>query len=274
LGDVTAPVDDTTYVRMGPSRIRVRIVGEGPPVLMIMGLGGNLDMWDPLVRELPGRQLIMFDFPGTGWSDRPWLPPTMGSNALFVRALLRKLGYRRVDVVGYSWGGMLAQHLAVQHPGTVRRLVLASTTPGLGGRPPGLRTLSRMLTPRRYYSPAYFKQVAPTLYGGRARADDGVHDQEVRRRTTRPPSAIGYAAQLAATAGYSTLPVLPLILAPTLILAGDDDPIVPTFNPRLLGRLIRHATVTIIPGAGHLVLLDSPELVGPLISAFLDSSSV
>jgi pimeloyl-ACP methyl ester carboxylesterase len=235
-----------------------------------MGLGGNLNMWDPLVAELPGRQLIMFDFPGTGWSDRSFLPPTMGSNALIVRRLLRKLGCRRVDVLGYSWGGMLAQHLAVQHPRSVRRLVLASTTPGLGGRPPDPRILSRMITPRRYYSATYYSKIAPTLYGGRHRTADPPPNPEVRRRTARPPSMVGYASQLMAVTGYTTLPVLPLIQAPTLVLSGDDDPIVPTLNPRLLARLIPRATLRILPGAGHLVLLDSPELVGPLISTFLD----
>ncbi|MCW2621043.1 MAG: alpha/beta fold hydrolase [Frankiales bacterium] len=259
------------YVRVGPIRIRVRIVGEGPPLLMIMGLGGNLNMWDPLVAELPGRQLILFDFPGTGWSGQSCLPPTMGSNALIVRLMLRALGYGRVDVVGYSWGGLLAQHLAVQHPGSVRRLVLAATTPGLGGRPPALRTLSRMVTPRRYYSADYYGKVAPTLYGGRHRTPLSAHDEEVRRRTARPPSLIGYASQLMAVAGYSTIPVLPLINAPTLVLAGDDDPIVPTFNPRLIARLIPGATLRILPGSGHLLLLDSPELAGPLIASFLDA---
>jgi pimeloyl-ACP methyl ester carboxylesterase len=80
---------------------------------------------------------------------------------------------------------------------------------------------------------------------------------------------LGYTAQLAALAGYSTLPGLRLISAPTLILAGDDDPIVPSVNPRVIAKFIRRSTLHVIPKAGHLLLLDSPEIVAPLIRDFL-----
>jgi poly(3-hydroxyoctanoate) depolymerase len=249
--------------------VRVRTIGSGPPLLLVMGIGGNLDMWGPLAEHLPGRQLIMFDFPGTGGSSNSWLPPLMAANALFTHRLLRRLGYGRVDVLGYSWGGVLAQQLAIQHPGSVRRLVLASTTVGIGGVPPGPQVSARMLTPRRYYSRAYFTKVAPHIYGGRYRHDPSLVNAEVGRRLGRPPSLWGYASQLTAIMSYSSLPGLPLVSAPTLVLAGDDDPIVSIRNPRLLARFIRHSTLQIIPGAGHLLLVDSPEIAGPLIETFL-----
>jgi poly(3-hydroxyalkanoate) depolymerase len=257
------------FIDVAQTRVRVRITGTGPPLLMVMGIGGNLDMWAPLTSRLTGRRLIMFDFPGTGGSGASWLPPTMAANVRFTRALLDRLKLDRVDVLGYSWGGMLAQHLAVRHPSTVRRLVLASTTVGLGGRPPDLRVIARMLTPRRYYSRSYFVRIAPDLYGGRFRTDPQLANAEAGRRIGRPPSVLGYAAQLLTLAGYSTLPGLPFISAPTLILAGDDDPIVPLVNQRILARLIRGSKLTIVPGAGHLLLLDSPELIAPVIDRFL-----
>jgi poly(3-hydroxyoctanoate) depolymerase len=266
---VTAVDEETSYLYLGPTRVRVRCIGTGPPLLMLMGIGGNLDMWRPLADLLGKRRLIMFDFPGTGSSGQSFLPPTMGCNALFVKLLLRRLDLPQVDVLGYSWGGLLAQHLAVQHPASVRRLVLACTTVGLGGVPPSPAVAARMLTPRRYYSRNYFTRVAPTIYGGKFRTDPTLSGPEAARRISRPPSIRGYTAQLAALAGYSTLPVLPFLSAPTLILAGSDDPIVSTFNPRLLARFIRHSTLNIIPEAGHLLLLESPEKVGPLIDTFL-----
>ena len=234
-----------------------------------MGIGGNLDMWQPLERQLPGRRLVMFDFPGTGGSSLSFLPPTMGWNAVLVRLLLRRLGLGPVDVLGYSWGGLLAQHLAVQHPRSVRRLILVATTVGLGGLPPRPRTAARLLTPRRYYSRSYFRDIAPSLYGGRYRHDQALVDAHASQRVARPPSQLGYLTQLAALTGYSTLPGLPLIKCPTLILAGDDDPIIPIFNPRLLARFIRHSELAIVPGAGHLMMVDSPEVVAPLIDDFL-----
>jgi pimeloyl-ACP methyl ester carboxylesterase len=262
-------VADTETVRVGPTSIRVRQVGEGPPLVLLMGIGANLDMWQPLLAHLPDRHLIMFDFPGTGGSGPSWLPPTMGCNALLVRLLLRKLGIGRADVLGYSWGGLLAQHLAVQHPGAVRRLVLAATTVGLGGVPPSPEVAARMVTPRRYYSRSYFRDVAPTIYGGRYRNDPAMVEEHAARRVGRPPSIWGYALQLAALSGYSTLPGLPFISAPTLILAGDDDPIVSSHNPRLINRFVRRSRLELIPGAGHLLLIDSPDVVGPLIEGFL-----
>jgi pimeloyl-ACP methyl ester carboxylesterase len=236
-----------------------------------MGIGGNLDMWHPMMRHLQGRRLVMFDFPGTGGSDHSWLPPTMGFNAVMVRLLLRRLRLRRVDVLGYSWGGVLAQHLAIQHPSVVRRLVLVSTTVGLGGRPPQPHIAAQMLTPRRYYSRSYFKDVAPGLYGGRYRSDPAMVEAHAASRLGRPPSPFGYAAQLAALAGYSTLPGLPFVSARTLILAGGDDPIVSTFNPKLIARAIRHSELQILPDSGHLLMVDSPEIVAPIIEDFLSS---
>src|SRR5688500_18666216 len=92
-------------------------------------------MWNPLVGHLPGRRLLMFDFPGTGGSTLSWLPPTMAHNAWLVRRLLLSFDVSHVDVLGYSWGGFLAQQLAAQHPRRVRRLVLAGTSVGVGGLP-------------------------------------------------------------------------------------------------------------------------------------------
>ena len=259
-----------TFVAMvGPTRVRVRITGSGEPLLMIMGIGGNLEMWTPLAEHLVDRELIMFDFPGTGGSGPSWLPPTMGANALLIRLMLSRLGYSSVDGLGYSWGGMAAQHFAVQHARSVRSLVLAATTFGLGAVPPGPVVTWRMLTPRRYYSREYFTKVAPAIYGGRFRTDPQLVNDEAGRRLGRPPGLMGYAAQLAAVAGYSSLPILPLITAPTLILAGEDDPIVAPVTQRVLTRGIRHSRLQVVPGNGHLFLLESPEVIGPIITDFL-----
>jgi len=265
------PASVTLFVKLGPTRVRVRITGAGDPLLLIMGIGGNVEMWTPLADRLANRQLIMFDFPGTGSSGMSWLPPAMGANALLTRSLLRKLGYDRVDVLGYSWGGVLAQQLAIQHRGTVRKLVLAATSVGLGGIPASPKVTARMLTPRRYYSRSYFVKIAPETYGGRFRHDEALANDEANRRIGRPPGMAGYVAQLLAMAGYSTLPGLPFIAAPTLVLAGADDPVVPLRNQYLMAKLIRHSQLEIVAAAGHLLLLDSPEIAAPLIDRFLSA---
>jgi len=172
-----------------------------------------------------------------------------------------------------SWGGALAQQLAISHPGCVRRLVLAATVPGVGGvpgRPSALRVLA---TPRRYYSPSYLQSVAPTLYGGRIRREPELLRQQAGARLDRPPSLRGYLGQLFAIMTFTSLPFLRRISAPTLVLVGDDDPIVPLLNARILQRGIPDARLHIVPGGGHLLILESAEEVGPVIAEFLDGTS-
>lgn len=95
----------TSYARIGPTRVRVRTQGQGEPLLLVMGIGGSLDMWEPVAKHLPGRELVMFDFPGTRESTISWLPAIMAHNAFFLRQLLRRLDLQRVAVLGYSWAG-------------------------------------------------------------------------------------------------------------------------------------------------------------------------
>jgi pimeloyl-ACP methyl ester carboxylesterase len=259
----------TRFVTVGPTQVRVRELGRGEPLLLLMGIGANLDMWEPLADRLPDRRLIAFDFPGTGASTHAWVPPTMMHNALFVRMLMRRLDLGRADVLGYSWGGLLAQQLAIQHPTSVRRLILACTGIGVGSPPVSLRVSARLLTPRRYYSPDYLAKIAPTTYGGRFRRDPSLVEGEARRRVNHPPSIAGYMLQLSAAATFCSVPGLPLISARTLVLAGDDDPIVHPLNQRILKLLIRRSTLEVVPDGGHLLLLDSPEIAAPLIEEFL-----
>jgi pimeloyl-ACP methyl ester carboxylesterase len=147
-------------------------------------------------------------------------------------------------------------------------LVLAATVPGVGaipGRPAVLRTL---LSPRRYYSRKHFVRVAPQLYGGRARTHPEVITGQVEPRLARPPSPVGYLSQVFSTWTYSGLATLHRVRAPTLVLAGDDDPIVPLANARMLARLIPTAELRVI-GGGHLFLIDGTPGVGQEIVEFL-----
>jgi pimeloyl-ACP methyl ester carboxylesterase len=133
--------------------------------------------------------------------------------------------------------------------------------------PARLGVLSKMLTPRRYRDPAYAKAIAPELYGGRMRR----RPEEVRRVTyeqERLGSSTGYFLQLLAGIGWSSLPALPLIRQPTLILAGNDDPLIPLVNARIMRALMPNATLHVY-GDGHLGLLTSADELGPLVSRFL-----
>jgi pimeloyl-ACP methyl ester carboxylesterase len=110
-------------------RLRVQRCGAGPPLLLITGIGAHVDMWRPFRRFAGERELIAFDAPGVGRSERPRWPLRMPGLARLVTALLDELELPRVDVLGYSFGGVVAQELA-HRPDRVRRLVLCATGPG------------------------------------------------------------------------------------------------------------------------------------------------
>lgn len=250
-------------------RVSVRPgTGAGPPLVLCNGIGASLDLLQPFVDQVDPRvEVVRFDVPGVGSSANPKLPYNFAMLAVFVGRLLDELGYDRFDVLGISWGGGLAQQLAFHNPRRCRRLVLVSTATGSLMVPAPWRVLRKMVTPRRYRDPAYATAVAAELYGGRLRE----RPEEVRHLMhdqSRVGSRRGYVFQLLAGVGWSSLPALPLIRQRTLILAGDDDPIIPLVNARIMARLLPHATLHVF-GDGHLGLVTAADELGPLVSGFL-----
>jgi pimeloyl-ACP methyl ester carboxylesterase len=213
--------------------------------------------------------VITFDAPGTGLSPTPPAPLSMAGHARLAVGIVDALGHPRVDVLGVSFGGGVAQTLAHRHPERVGALVLAATGCGWGGVPGNLLALSLLATPLRFYSTSYYRAVAPVMFGGEARRGAAALDHYIAARTTRPPSVWGYSSQLLALAGWSSLPWLGQIPHRTLILAGDDDPLVPVANARLMASRIPHAELRIIPGGGHLFLWDDTRACGAAIQEFL-----
>jgi poly(3-hydroxyoctanoate) depolymerase len=260
-----------TFARVDGHLLRVSVRGGGPPVLLIMGLGGNIEMWDPLERYLHERgfQTIAYDAAGTGHSPPRLVPLRPHGLARQAAHLLDTLGLPDAHVIGVSFGGGVAQELALRNPHRVRRLVLASTACGLGGVPGSPLALGLLATPLRYYSPRFLQATARCMYGPVDDPDGRVMHQQIQARRSRPPTPWGYASQLYATSGWSSLPWLHRITAPTLVLTGGRDPIVPPVNARILGARIPDATVHVVPDAGHLLLMDHAALCGDLIDDFL-----
>jgi poly(3-hydroxyoctanoate) depolymerase len=261
-------------VEVGRVLLRAAVRGHGRPLLLISGIGGNIEMWEPFERALDGAPIetITFDAPGTGLSGGWMIPRPMCSIARVVEGILDALGYDQVDVLGVSFGGAVAQQLARQSPGRVRRLILAATAPGvpgLGGVPGNPRGLLALATPRRYYDPDYLRSIAPVVYGGRILTEPDLLAQQSRARLLHPPSGRGYLAQLFAIMGWTNLPWMPLMRHETLVLAGADDRIIPVVNGQILAALIRRAKLVVIPGGGHLFLLEQPEEAARHVIDFL-----
>ena len=270
--------------RVGPAeRMRILTVGgralrvsvrEGipgwPPLLLCNGIGASLELLQPFADALdPRRPVIRFDMPGVGGSPAPLVPNHLAASGPRLSGLLDQLGYQQADVLGISWGGGLAQQFALSRPDRVRRLVLVATGPGALMVPGHPRVLLRMLTPRRHRDPAYAARVAGELYGGSAR-DDPALARDLLHATTRLGPARGYFYQLISTLGWTSLPRLPKLRPPTLILAGDDDPIIPVVNARIMHRLIPRSKLHVYHG-GHLELAADSERLAAAVEAFLDT---
>jgi poly(3-hydroxyoctanoate) depolymerase len=251
--------------------LRVTRRGSGsPPLLLLTGIGANIEMWGPFERLVRGRELIALDAPGTGLSARPRYPLRMRALARIVARVLDELGVVSADVLGYSFGGLLALELAHRAPARVRRLVLCATAQGPPAIPPGPLPALMLLTPARYYHPGLFRLMVPRIAGGRTRREPAQLDAQVSARLARPPQLLGYAYQLYAAWGWTSVPWLRRVRQPALILAGDDDPIIPVINARIMARLMPNAHLHVVDGGGHLFLLDQPETVIDEIHEFLD----
>ena len=249
-------------------RVHVREVGDGPPVLLLNGVAADTGLWARLEAALEGFRLISFDAPGAGRSPAPVLPVPIRRLARLAALVLDDAGVEQADVIGYSMGGIVAQQLAADAPERVRRVVLAGTTCGLGAVPGAPLAMLHMLVPARYLSPRIYARTIGGLVGGPARHDRAVVADLVGVRLQRV-SIRGYLGQMLSLSRWTGLPLLERIPHPTLVVAGDDDPLSPLANGLLLARWLPRARLVVAPGEGHLLFLSpgSPVL-GPIRDFF------
>jgi len=239
-----------------------------PPLLPCNGIGSSLEVSQPFADTLdPLRGIIRFDMPGIDGSRAPVVPYHLASLAPLLSGLLDQPGYQRTDVLGISWRGGLAQQFAMSCLDRVRRLVLVATGPGALMVPGHPRVLLRMLTPRRHRDPGHAARIAVELYGGNT-GNDPAFARDMRHATTNLGPARGYYYQLASGIGWASLPRLPRLRQPTLILTGDDDPIIPLINARMMHRLIPRSELHIYRG-GYLELTADATGMAPMVERFL-----
>ncbi|MFM0289223.1 poly(3-hydroxyalkanoate) depolymerase [Paraburkholderia megapolitana] len=232
------------------------------PLVLFNGIGASLELLLPFADAMDDVEVIAFDVPGVGESSQAPVPYRLWMLSMLAGKLLTQLGYRTVDVLGVSWGGALAQQFALQNPRRCRRLVLAATSQGVLMVPGKLSVLASLLTPRRHNDPAYRDAIAGEIYGGKAR-QSATSLHEFRKTSKR-----GYLLQQVAIAGWTSLPWLPLLQQRTLILAGNDDPIIPLANARLLNRLIPRSRLHVFDD-GHLFLISDALEAGRIVREFL-----
>jgi poly(3-hydroxyalkanoate) depolymerase len=247
--------------------------GAGRPLLLINGIGATGDLFRPFRQHFSDRETIAFDAPGIGGSPTPIYPPTMRQLAGMVAGMIDELGHEMVDVLGLSWGGALAQELSRRHPHSVRRLVLAGTMQGWTSMPGRPIAMSVLMSPLRYYSPEYLERVAPTLYGGIIREEPRLLREHSRVRAAQPPSQVGYYYQIAALRRWTSLPWLHRLPHRTLVMAGDDDPIIPLANARLMANRIPAGRLHVVDRGGHLFIHTRAEEIAGVVRDFLTTGA-
>jgi poly(3-hydroxyalkanoate) depolymerase len=256
-------------MKVGRQTLRVGIKpgpSDVPPLLLFNGIGASLELASTFMQSIRTVKVIIFDVPGIGGSPGYDLPYRLPTIARLSADLVRALGHDEVDVAGISWGGALAQQFARQFPRLCRKLVLMATAPGSIMVPAKLSVLLKLISPRRYVDRSYMAAIAAEIYGG-AFLDDPALVASHANATTAINS-LGYFYQLLAAAGWSSLPWLHSLRQPTLVLSGNDDPIVRPINGWILSILIPNSTFEVLDD-GHLFVISQPDAVAKIVESFL-----
>ena len=242
---------------------------ERPPLLLFNGIGVALEFLEPFVDAMADVEIITFDVPGTGASPAPRLPYRLWTMARLAATVLDRLGYQRVDVLGASWGGALAQEFARQFPQRCRRLVLVATLQGMPMVPAQPQVMWKFLTQRSVRDPATRLRLAGEIYGGSAR-----HHPEVMSRLAKfqvGANHQGFLLQQMALVGWSSVPWLHFVRHKSLVMAGRDDPLVPCINAQWISQLMPRARLHVYED-GHLFLVTNPQAAAGIIDDFLQKS--
>lgn len=260
------------YVQVDGLVLRYRVSGSGPPLLLVRGLARSLDYWGEFERMAAGSfRVITYDNRGVGGSDTPRPPYTTSAMADDAAGLLRQLGEPRAHVFGVSLGGMIAQMLAIRHPGLVDRLAIACSTPGRSrGRRLPATVLARMLcAPLLPASLAHRVGASLVLSHGHRVA----HPESLRRLRDLgrrwPVPSRGFLGQIAAAILHDPREQLATIRAPCLLLHGSGDRLVPLENSHRLRTAIPGSRLEVLPGVGHDLTTEQPRFTLRLLKQFL-----
>ena len=239
--------------------------GQGPPVVMLHGIGGAAKLWAATAGGLPGRQVLAWNQPGYG-GNALLDPLTFGALA---DALAAQLQPQVVDLVGHSMGGMIAMEFALRHPTRVRRLVLYATTPAFGGRDPAFARdfMAARLAPLD--AGRTMAECAAALAGGMCGpgADPDAEPAAIAAMAQVPEAS--YGATLGCLATFDRRADIAGIAAPTLCLAGSEDRAAPARTMQRLAEVIPGAHCIVIEGGGHLLHLERPGAFQRALRDFL-----
>jgi 3-oxoadipate enol-lactonase len=230
----------------------------GEPLLLLEGLGGDIPGWRRNITRLAEElRVVAYDFRGNGRSDPPEGPVTMGTFVDDTVGLMDQLGIGSAHVYGQSLGGMVAQEIALAHPGRVRSLILAATHPGRQHAVPVGGTVPKNRPWLGLYSPGFAES----------------HPEHVREdlRANAPQDPGAARRQWEAMRDFDAWDRLPGLRVPTLVLHGTEDRTISAENARSLAERIPGARLHLLEGAGHVYHSERPEEADAAVLGFIRS---
>jgi 3-oxoadipate enol-lactonase len=242
--------------------------GEGAPLLLIMGLGWPSQMWHRSRPALSAQfRTIALDNRGVGQSDVPPGPYPIALMASDARAVLDAADVESAHICGMSMGGMIAQEFALEYPERVRSLILGCTSPGGPHAVVAEREVTQLLLAPRGSPEELAKAIYPFIYD--AGTPDARKEEDLAVRRPWFPTAEGYLAQLQGIMAWEAYSRLPQIAAPTLVIHGESDRLVPPENGRRIAARIPNARLIMIPRASHIFPTDQKEAAHRAMLDFL-----
>jgi pimeloyl-ACP methyl ester carboxylesterase len=264
--------------KVGDINMEYHAEGNGPPLLMIMGFSGQASSWSERFVELlrPHFQVIRFSNRGTGLTDRPQVQYTVPMMADDAAGLLREMGIGKAHVLGISMGGMIAQELALNHSERVQGLVLGCTTPGRSRGVQASQEVMALMMPVPGLSlEDQFRKAWPAIVTqGFVEGEREFLEEMLRiglENMTPMDTLMRQAVSIQAFDAYERLPQ---IQAPTLIIHGNKDRLIPPQNGDILRERIPGSTLRILPGAAHMFFWEKPAESAEVIVEFLSSVPV
>lgn len=268
-------------VQVGGSTVNLVVIGSGPPLLLVHGLGGNWQNWLENIPALARENTVIApDLPGFGESELPSEQITIEFYADWLARLVADLGHERVRVIGNSMGGQIAAELALRKPQLVERLVLVDAA---GISVESLRNARGVMMLQSadwllsFWSRRVVRRGMRLTSRPRARrrllslwfcAPGSVPlplIAELARGTGKP----GFSAALRAVTGHTISARLPAVAAPTLIVWGAADRITPVRDAQAFGAAIAGARVEVLPETGHLAMIERAHEFNVLVLEFL-----
>jgi 3-oxoadipate enol-lactonase len=269
------PVNAPTATERGPVELHWESHGDGPPVLLVMGLGLSGGAWWRTIPVLARHfRVITFDNRGVGRSRSPTYAYTTEAMADDAASVLDVAEVERAHIYGFSLGGMVAQQLALRHAGRVESLVLGATH---AGGPRAIAPDSEVLDflrrrPALPHEEAAWASV-PYNYGPLCRRRHGSRiAEDVARRLAHPFPAAAYSAQLYAARLHNCVGRLSRIEAPTLVVHGRGDRLIPVGNAELIASQIPDVRLEILEGCGHVYPTEHPD-VDETVASFIGETA-